>query len=422
MARATSDLRVRIHRGAHEIGGNCVEVESEGSRLVLDLGRPLDTGFADEVELPQIAGLSGLNDDSLAGVVLSHAHLDHYGLVQKIGESVPIYIGRDAAAILDAAAFFSPFGVSLKPTGFLADRRELRIGPFSVTPYLVDHSAFDAYALMIEAAGRRLFYSGDFRAHGRKVALFKRLCEKPPPAVDAILLEGTHVREGGNDAGGLDESEVERRMADLFRSAAGLVVVFSSTQNVDRLVTVYRACKRAGRTLVTDLYAATIAAATGRDSIPHVGFPRLRVYVPMRQRVLVKDSAEFDRVNRIRASRIFSEEVADAPREFVTLIQGSTLPELARAGCLAGGEAIWSLWPGYLNQPSGLRVTRTLEESGVPLVQLHSSGHAGVSDLRALAEAFAPARVVPMHSSAPERFAELFDRVEPHADGEWWSV
>ena len=34
-------MRICIHRGAHQIGGSCVEVESQGQRLLLDLGLPL---------------------------------------------------------------------------------------------------------------------------------------------------------------------------------------------------------------------------------------------------------------------------------------------------------------------------------------------------------------------------------------------
>ena len=34
-------MRCRIHRGCHEIGGNCVEVEVQGKRIVLDIGLPL---------------------------------------------------------------------------------------------------------------------------------------------------------------------------------------------------------------------------------------------------------------------------------------------------------------------------------------------------------------------------------------------
>jgi ribonuclease J len=35
-------VRVRIYRGTREIGGTCIELESEGCRILLDLGLPLD--------------------------------------------------------------------------------------------------------------------------------------------------------------------------------------------------------------------------------------------------------------------------------------------------------------------------------------------------------------------------------------------
>src|SRR5438876_176519 len=83
-----------------------------------------------------------------------------------------------------------------------------------------------------------------------------------------------------------------------------------------RLGTIYRACKRAGRILVIDLYSATVAAATARKTVPQPGFPRLRVYVPNRQRILVKESAEFERIEAIRPHRIFLEEIGADPDRF----------------------------------------------------------------------------------------------------------
>lgn len=412
-------MRVCIHRGSREIGGSCVELEASGKRLVIDLGRPLDASMDEELPLPAIGGL---DDGSLLGVVLSHPHQDHYGLVHQLAPAIPIFIGEAATAILDGASFFARSGLRLQPAGFLEDRKPFRIGPFTVTPYLVDHSAFDSYALLIEAGGRRLFYSGDFRSHGRKAALAERLIRHPPPNVDVLLLEGTHIRAAGPVPRGSDESDVELAMAGAFQKTRGLVGVFTATQNIDRLVTIYRACKRAGRTLVIDLYAATIASATKRATIPKPGFPALRVYVPNRQRILVKQAGEFDRVEAIRACRIFLEEIRTDPGRFVMVMQGSTLPEVARAGCLDHAAAIWSLWAGYLDQPSGARVVRLLEGHDVPIERLHSSGHARVEDLQALASALAPARVVPIHSTAPERFREFFDNVQPHEDGEWWAA
>lgn len=378
---------------------------------MLDLGRPLDAEPDQKFDLPDIPGLGAPDDGSLLGVILSHPHQDHYGLVAQVAPKVPIYIGQAAAAILDAAAFFTPSGIRLRPAGFLEDRRLFTVGPFTITPFLVDHSGFDSYALLIEGGGRRLFYSGDFRAHVRKASLVRKLCERPPENVDVLLLEGTHVRHDDRVVVGLDELAAELAIADTFKSTRGLVVVFNSTQNVDRLVTIYKACKRADRTLVIDLYTATVAAATGRRTIPQPGFPKLRVYVPNRQRILVKESGEFERVNALRQHRIYLDEIHERAAELVLMIQGSTFAELAAVHCLEDAAAIWSLWPGYLGQTSGRRTARLLEEHGVPLVRLHSSGHAPIEDLQALAGAIGSARVVPnSHVSTAEVPRALLER------------
>jgi mRNA degradation ribonuclease J1/J2 len=54
-----------------------------------------------------------------------------------------------------------------------------RIGAFSVTPYLMDHSAFDSYGFLVCGGGKSVFYSGDFRGHGRKAGLLDRLVKSP---------------------------------------------------------------------------------------------------------------------------------------------------------------------------------------------------------------------------------------------------
>ena len=118
-------MRVRIHRGAAEIGGNCVEVASDdGRRIVLDVGRPISAGWSQEVALPSVPGLKGM-DATLCGVLISHPHLDHYGLIGGVDPSVPVFIGAEAAGMLRAAAFFSPVGAKIEPAGFFRDREPL---------------------------------------------------------------------------------------------------------------------------------------------------------------------------------------------------------------------------------------------------------------------------------------------------------
>lgn len=413
-------MRARIHRGAHEIGGNCIEIEYGQDRIVLDLGRPLSAGWDDAIPLPDIAGLASPNP-RMHGVVLSHPHLDHYGLAAQLAEGVPVYLGEEAARVLTAASFFSPVSRSPVLTDYLRDRTPLHLGPFTVTPFLSDHSAFDAYSLLVEADGRRLFYTGDIRGHGRKAALFDRLVAYPPEA-DVLLMEGTNVRAATDSTHRLTETDVEDELVETFQTVRGLVAVFSSAQNVDRLVTVFRAARRAGRTLVVDLYTATVARAAGRASIPQPGFRGLSVYVPQRQRVKVAQTKEFERVAGVANIRMYPEDLATGCGELVYFGTSSTASELVHSGALQGGAVAWSLWAGYLDQPSGQRLAALLAEANVPLVHHHTSGHAYIEDLARLVDAFEPARVVPIHSEAANRFADHFPRVEEHADHEWWEV
>jgi ribonuclease J len=411
-------MQARIHRGANEVGGSCIEVEAHGQRLVLDLGRPLWAKRDEVLPLPPVQGLEH-HDPSLRAVVISHPHMDHYGLAGDL--AAPVIMGEAAYRIL--AEIFFTGGPSLPtPSGFLRHREPMTVGPFTITPFLNDHSAFDAYSLLIEADGRRLFYTGDFRGHGRKRGIFDQLLRNPPD-VDVLLMEGTNIREGV-DAGaqGPSESDVEASLVKLARTTPGLVLAAFSPQNVDRLVTVFRAALKTGRELVLDLYGATIAAATGLATIPQATWDRVRVYLPRSQRARVIKQREFARTDAVRTARIYPEEMRDRASELFMLFRGSMARELDAAECLGGAHLAWSMWPGYLRDEGGVALQAFLHERAISMSMHHSSGHASVPDLRRFVDALRPGRVVPIHTFAGDRFTDLFPRVDRRQDGEWWQV
>lgn len=416
-------MNCRIHRGAREIGGSCVELESGGARILLDLGLPLAAEPEPAAAFPNVAGLRNGDDPSLLGIVVSHGHPDHYGLLGDVPPQIPVFMGAATERILREAAFYTPMGLDVKPAAHLVHRTPLQVGPFTITPFLNDHSAFDAYGLLVEADGRRLYYSGDLRGHGRKARLFGQFLRDPPSPVDVLLLEGTHVRESAEaGAYGATEADVEEACLSTIRETEGIVLALFSPQNVDRLVTFYRAAIRANRDLVIDLYTAAIAAATGRPTIPQADWERVHVYLPRSQRSRVIKEAAFHRTDAVRPHRIYPEALATRRSDLVILFRASMAKELESADCLDGARAIWSMWPGYLEEPSGLRLRRWFSSAGISMIIHHSSGHGHIRDLQRLVAALRPDRVVPIHTFAPHRFDELFPRVERHPDLEEWAV
>ncbi len=414
-------MRVCIHRGTHEIGGTCVEMEHDGARLLLDLGLPLDAEPTDTSRHPAIEGLPGGGD--LLALVLSHGHRDHVGLSYLAGPDLPVAMGAATLRILQAAAAFIPDSHVPANTVTFAEGHTLTFGPFTVTPILVDHSAYDAYALLVEAGQQRLLYSGDLRAHGRKGALFERLVRDPPRGIDALLLEGSSLGRLDDDRTFPTEAEIEDRFVSLFGDTEGMALVAASAQNIDRVVSLYRACKRTGRTLVLDLYAAEVLAATGNPSIPQSDWLGVAVFVPQHQRVRIKRTGRFDLIERHRANRIYGEQLATLAPRAALLFRHSLLPDLDRAGCLTGARAIWSQWAGYLDQPRGQVLVTDLAARAIPLSHAHTSGHASIPDLKRLAAAIAPRQLIPVHTFEPERFPALFGScVTIREDGQWWET
>lgn len=416
-------MKVCIHLGSKEIGGSCVEVVADcGKRLVLDLGLPLDAEFNDKKYWPNIPGLDGHNE-SLLAVVISHPHLDHFGLLGYISDTVPVIMGKDARNILTKAAPFLRGEWSVPASGpNLQSEVTFGLGPFRITPYLIDHSGYDSYSLLIEADGKRLFYSGDFRMHGRKGKLTQKLMSSPPEKIDVLMLEGSSLGRTGGDEAFPTETEIEDKLAAVFSETTGLTLVHTSAQNIDRIVSIFRACKRTGKTLVIDLYTAVVLEATGNANIPQSDWPEIALYIPQKQRVQIKNNKWFDLLNRHSENRIYIEKLETVSTRSVLLFRPIHMNDLEAADLLNDAVYVYSQWEGYWEKEENEYLRDWIGKKNIPKTSIHTSGHAGPADLKRFAEALVPDRIVPIHTFMPEKFPELFRNVDIRGDGEYWEV
>ncbi len=415
-------MQVCIHRGAKEIGGSCVEVTSAGKRLIVDLGLPLDAKENDRKYLPDIPGFDG-SDPSLLAVIISHPHLDHFGLLSHISSKIPVITGIHARRILESVSPFLHGNWPVPAAGLdLENKIPLKIGPFKITPFLINHSGFDAYSLLVEAEGKRLFYSGDFRIHGRKAVLTEALIASPPESIDVLMMEGSTIGRLDNHGTFPSEAEIEERLVGIFKDAKGLTLVHASSQNIDRIVSIFRACKRTGKTLVVDLYAAVVLEATGSGHIPQACWPRVALYIPQSQRVQIKNNKWFDLLKKHSKNRIFMENLQELSSKYVLLFRPLHMRDLERAGLLSDAGYIYSQWEGYWEQDSNFFLREWINNHKITKVSVHTSGHAGVDDLKRFAEALNPSKIVPIHTFTPEKFEGLFKNVYLHKDGEYWEV
>jgi ribonuclease J len=138
----------------------------------LDIGLPLDCDFTDEPEdyLPQpLFDKIKYREKRFDAVILSHAHLDHCGLSGMLPKGIPVYCVKASAELIKVSCQLNPVQQSFFKPQTYQSCKTFEIGPFSISPYLMDHSAFDAHGFILKAGGKSVFYTGDFCRYGRKV-------------------------------------------------------------------------------------------------------------------------------------------------------------------------------------------------------------------------------------------------------------
>jgi ribonuclease J len=409
-----------IHRAANQIGGNCIEIALGDHRLILDAGSPLelDADATSEQLIPKSLDTIKQVD----AIIISHPHQDHYGILSVLPKSWPVWCGAAAEKLMRMTAMLKGERIEQRIENYTAFSK-FTVGPFSVTPFLTDHSAFDAYMLLVECAGKRIFYTGDFRRGGRKTKLVDRLMDSPPADVDVLLLEGTTL---GRTESFPTEADLEERFISLFKRTPGRVFVTWSAQNIDRTVTIYRACKRSGRRLVLDLYTLDVLErlSTLYDSLPRLGWPKLVGMVSSSMKWLYENP---DRMN----DRVFVERCAKSGNaigaaklqdmnDAVVMLRPSLLKDYSNKGVTFAVDDAWvfSMWSGYLKNTDYMKIRRGFQEAGAAFEHIHTSGHASARELQEFAGRIAPRHLVPIHSFSWDDHLNEFLNVQRLGDGE----
>lgn len=435
-------MNLTIHRGTHEIGGSCVELTTAAqSRIIIDLGMPLVTSSGERFVMsifkgltgqelvakgviPDIKGLYKWDDSKLVdGLLISHPHMDHYGFFDYVHPDVPFYIGEAAKKIIDITVLFTPMKGKINKPSYWQSGKRVVIGEYEVTPFLVDHAAFDSYAFSIKADGKTIIYSGDLRDHGRKAPATRFFITKAPRQADALLLEGTML--GRPIEACKTEADLEQEYLSVMKNAPGAVLFYCSAQNIDRLVTVFRATRRSKKLFVIDFYTATILRAlkeTNRLPYPSPDFKEIRVFYPSRLTRHIADHVDKGLLYPFTRYKINKSQIGNDAAKIVMLVRPSMVNDLERIPELEGAQLIYSLWEGYLADETTKRLLVYAKQTGMTVHHIHTSGHASHQTLQHIVDSLQPKKLIPIHTFNPDKYSEFGVPVIYLEDGQRFRV
>ena len=387
--------------GVGEIGMN-LSIYGLGNRhqrswLAVDLG----VSFGDEEHLPGIdlimPDIRFLEKErkNLVGLVLTHAHEDHFGAIIDLWPKLkcPIYATKFSAALFEAkcASERNPpkIPVTVVPSGGRID-----LGPFNVEFIPVAHSIPESHALAIHTSAGTVLHTGDWKIDPTPIIGVptdeRRLRELGDAGVLALIGDSTNaVREGRSPS----EAEVAKTIAELVKAAKGRVAVTTFASNVARLRAVADAARAAGREVVVVGRAmervVQVARETGHlDGVQNFRGADLYGHFPPDKVLALCTGSQGE--PRAALSRIAND---DHPQ--VTLNKGDCVIFSSRT--IPGNEkAVGAIINGLITQGIEVITDRTH--------LVHVSGHPRRDELRDMISWVRPQLLIPVHGEALHLF------------------
>ncbi|WP_150524855.1 ribonuclease J [Roseibium sediminis] len=392
--------------GVGEIGMNLalygIGPEDDRSWLIVDCG----VSFAGpdlpgvDLVLPDIRFLEE-EVDNIVGMVITHAHEDHYGGIIHLWPHlrVPIYATPFTAGLLESKREMDSGDLDI-PVTVVRQGDRLSIGPFDVEFVAMAHSIPEPCALAIRTSAGMVLHTGDWKVdHTPGIGLpidMKRLEELGQEGVMALVCDSTNaIREGVSPS----EAAVAVELKKVISAAKHRVAVTTFASNVARIRSIAEATQAAGRDLVV------------------VGRSMHRV---------IEVATELGYLDGLKP---FHDEEAYGylPREKVVLLctgsQGEARAAMARIAAgdhrniafSKGDTVIFSSRTIPGNEKAVIDVMNNLAEDDVTIITdrdalVHVSGHPRRGELEQLYKIVKPKVVVPvhgepMHLSAHAEFA-----------------
>jgi len=387
--------------GLGEIGMNCMVLERDDARVVVDCGVmfPSETMFGVDVIIPDFGYLKGTPSQpakKLDALLITHGHEDHIGaipfllkaMLEAFGEPLPpVYATRFTKALIRER--LAEHGLVGKTDLRVVDERSpFQVGSFGVEYLKVTHSIVDACGIAFKTPDGNIVHTGDFKIDPSPMdgetfdyAGFSRYGDE---GVDLLMSDSTNAERAGHTP---SERAIEKALDGVFSRAKGRLIIAMFSSHIPRMRQVATLASKHGRRLLFEGRSMIRNAGIARD----LGLLRIAPGVVM-------ETADLRGLADERITILCTGSQAE-PTSALSRMAVGTHPEL-KIG--RGDTVVLSsrMIPG--NEREITRLVNQLFRCGAAVVydaleEVHVSGHGHRDELKAMLSMTRPKHLLPIH-------------------------
>ena len=335
--------------------------------------------------------------DRLRGIVVTHAHEDHYGALLDLWPRLKAqcWMTPFSAGLLEAKRQ-SESGAPKVPVTIYRAGETFTVGPFSIEAVAVTHSIPEPVSLAITTPAGTIIHTGDWKIDPTpEIGVptdenrFRALGDK---GVLALICDSTNANREGQSP---SEQAVGEGLRALIEKAEGRVAVTTFSSNVGRIRSIAEAARDAGRQcLVLGRSLKRVIDVAGElgymDGLPPFIGEEDYGFIPRDNLVIICTGSQGEpRAALAKLSRDEMKSVALSPGDTV-IFSSRTIPG---------------------NEKAILEIKNRLIDLGVRIIEdgdalVHVSGHPRRAELVQMYQWVRPKIGVPVHGEAAHLVAQ----------------
>ena len=395
-------MNITIHRGTNQIGGCITEIATANTKVIIDLGSNLPGCQGEEFTRQDIERITAGAD----AIYYTHFHGDHVGLSGYVQDIVGQYIGKGAQEVNVCkysvlAKHDSKYEHDLKVAQNMKTYEEAQtynVGDkdeIYITPFFVDHSAFDSYMFLIEADKKRILHTGDFRGHGYLSKGLEKILNLKARNIDVLITEGTMLSRLNENV--VHENTIKTEAIKQLKKDNHPHFLFAlcSSTDMDRLASFHAACKETGAKFLCDSYQKSVLDIFTKYAAPHSDLFNFNDETTK----VLGENCSFDWDLR--------------PKGFIMPVRAGSQLDFVKKMLyyFPDAELVYSMWKGYIEGTDEQKNQNVIDFVNLFHGQyhyLHTSGHADVNTLEKVCKITNPSiGVIPIHKEKDTRLDDL---------------